>query len=260
MSGKGSVSAAKLRPIDVSGIRMRERKSRVVTVAATQMAIGPDPDANTEKGERFVRDAAARGAQIILLQELFETPYFCKDQREELFALAIEADVDRSPFLARFAALAKELRVVLPISFFERSGKAFFNSLSRSLLQLDWRRRGTLTLHAFSRAGRRRHIVGCVPQEPHSRWAGIPGKVLFLTRRYWIQGLSDEVRRHRVRDLLGSMAARVCPYHGVDGCGNFVLPHSDRHRATRSNPGLATPLAPGDAGSCCCKFVPRGRI
>lgn len=102
--------------------------TRQIIVAATQFACVADPAANIEKAEAMVRRAAAQGAQIILLQELFETPYFCKDQRAADFALA-EA-VEDHPMLARMANLAAELQVVLPVSFFERANNAYFNSLA----------------------------------------------------------------------------------------------------------------------------------
>ena len=59
-----------------------------VTVAATQMACTWNREENLRNAEELVREAAGQGAQIVLLQELFETPYFCKDQKEEHFALA----------------------------------------------------------------------------------------------------------------------------------------------------------------------------
>ncbi|MDH3597429.1 MAG: N-carbamoylputrescine amidase, partial [Rhodospirillales bacterium] len=99
-----------------------------VTVAATQMACGPDRDENLARAEALVREAAGKGAQVILIQELFETPYFCKDQKRELFALARAAD--DSPAVARLSALAAELGVVLPVSFFERANNAYYNSLA----------------------------------------------------------------------------------------------------------------------------------
>ena len=99
-----------------------------VTVAATQMACGEDRDANLAAAEELVREAAAVGAEVILLQELFETPYFCKDRLARHFDLARAAD--DSPALNRFAAVAAELGVVLPISFFEQAGNAYFNSLA----------------------------------------------------------------------------------------------------------------------------------
>ncbi len=74
-----------------------------------------------------MRAAHARGARLIQLSELFATPYFCQDQLAAFFDLA--ASFQDHPLLARFSALAKELGVVLPISFFERSGPAFYNSV-----------------------------------------------------------------------------------------------------------------------------------
>lgn len=100
-----------------------------VKVAVTQMTCSEDFEANLDKAEQLVRDAAAQGAQIILLQELFEGPYFCKLQKYEYFSTAHEATLD-DPLLARFSALAKELKVVLPISFFERADKATYNSMA----------------------------------------------------------------------------------------------------------------------------------
>ena len=99
-----------------------------VTVAATQMACTWDREANVAGAESLVREAARQGAQIILIQELFETPYFCKDQKKEHFALA--HPIEGHPVLARMSALAKELKVVLPVSFFERANNAYYNSLA----------------------------------------------------------------------------------------------------------------------------------
>ena len=100
---------------------------RPVTLAATQMACTWDTDANIAEAERLVRAAHASGAQIILLQELFETPYFCSEQDPRFFDLAHSTADSR--VVQHFSVLARELEVVLPISFFERDGPAFFNSL-----------------------------------------------------------------------------------------------------------------------------------
>lgn len=99
-----------------------------VTLAATQFACSPDAAGNLAKAEHAVREAAGRGAQVILLQELFETPYFCKDHLASHFELA--RPVAGNPVLERFRALARELGVVLPFSFFERAHNAYFNSLA----------------------------------------------------------------------------------------------------------------------------------
>jgi N-carbamoylputrescine amidase len=109
-----------------------------VTVAATQMACGWDRDENIRNAERLVREAKAKGADIVLLQELFETPYFCQDQRADLFALA--APADENPALARLSRLAAELEVVLPVSFFERANNAHYNAIA--ILDADGRRLG----------------------------------------------------------------------------------------------------------------------
>jgi N-carbamoylputrescine amidase len=100
---------------------------RKVTVAATQMACGTDPAANIARAEKLVREAAASGAQIILIQELFETQYFCQDERHAYFNLA--KPLSENAAIAHFAPIAKELGVVLPISVFERAGQNFFNTI-----------------------------------------------------------------------------------------------------------------------------------
>jgi N-carbamoylputrescine amidase len=101
---------------------------RQVTLAATQMACGPDRATNVANAKRLVRDAKARGAQIVLIQELFETPYFCKDQAAKNFGLA--SPFDGNALIKEFSTLARELDVVLPLSFFERANNAHFNSLA----------------------------------------------------------------------------------------------------------------------------------
>ena len=93
---------------------------RQVTVAATQMACSSDTAENVAKAERLIRDAAGQGANIILLQELFEGPYFCQDETPEDLGRA--QPVEGHPTIAHFRALARELGVVLPISFYERAG------------------------------------------------------------------------------------------------------------------------------------------
>lgn len=100
---------------------------RKIIVAATQMACTWDLESNLKAAERIVRSAAASGANIILLQELFSAPYFCQDVDDKYFSLA--EDVNASPTIKHFTALAKELAVVLPVSFFEKAGARYFNSL-----------------------------------------------------------------------------------------------------------------------------------
>ncbi len=99
-----------------------------VTVAATQMACSNDTDKNVSNAEKLVRKAASEGAQIILIQELFESQYFCMDQKEELFELS--KPFDNHPTIKKFSELAKELKVVLPVSFFEKANRAHYNSVA----------------------------------------------------------------------------------------------------------------------------------
>jgi N-carbamoylputrescine amidase len=101
---------------------------RPVTVAALQMACGWDTASNIATAERLVREAAGRGAQIILPPELFETPYFCIEQDVRHLRLARTLAENRA--VRHFSSIARELGVVLPISFFERAGPACFNSVA----------------------------------------------------------------------------------------------------------------------------------
>ena len=99
---------------------------RQITLAATQFACSWDLAANADRAETLVRQAAGQGAQVILVQELFATPYFCIEQLPQYFALA--QPMQGHPLIARFAGLARELGVVLPCSYFEKSGQAHFNA------------------------------------------------------------------------------------------------------------------------------------
>jgi N-carbamoylputrescine amidase len=101
---------------------------RPVTVAALQMSCGWDAAANLARAEQLVRQAAAQGAQIILLPELFETPYFCIEQDSRHLSLA--QPLAHNAAVRRLRPVARELGVVLPISFFERDGLAYFNSIA----------------------------------------------------------------------------------------------------------------------------------
>jgi N-carbamoylputrescine amidase len=101
------------------------RKARF---AATQFACSWNRAANVAKAKELVRVAAAQGANVVLIQELFETPYFCQDQLADHFKLA--APFEGNVLIAEMAELARDLGVVLPVSFFERAGYAHFNSLA----------------------------------------------------------------------------------------------------------------------------------
>lgn len=97
-------------------------------VAATQMVCGWGKNANVERAKRLVRKAAADGARIILIQELFETPYFCIDENHNYYDLA--TPIQDNDTVNEMVELARELEVVLPVSVFERSNNVLFNSLA----------------------------------------------------------------------------------------------------------------------------------
>ena len=102
--------------------------SKTVTVAATQMSCSRDSKANITNAKKLITKAASEGAQIILIQELFESVYFCCLNKTEEFNMA--RPFENNPLLQEMAELAKELSVVLPISFFEKDNNTFYNSLS----------------------------------------------------------------------------------------------------------------------------------
>ncbi len=99
----------------------------MLKVAAIQMQMSEDKDLNVAKAEVLVRQAVQEDAKIILLPELFEGLYFCKDMDKQYFAWAQERV--GHPLLERFSALAKELGVVILVSYFEKSAEQYFNSL-----------------------------------------------------------------------------------------------------------------------------------
>ena len=100
---------------------------RNVTVASVQMAMADDVGTNVDAAERLIRDAAAQGAQVVLIPELFEGRYFCIDQLPEHFYLALPLECH--PTCERFRSLAAELGIVLPVTVYERAGQAAFNTV-----------------------------------------------------------------------------------------------------------------------------------
>ena len=99
-----------------------------VIVAATQMSCSADVSQNLAKAEKLLREAASQGARIILLQELFQSLYFCQVLKPDFFTMASE--LKDSNVVRHFAVIAKELKVVLPISFFEKKNRAHYNSVA----------------------------------------------------------------------------------------------------------------------------------
>jgi N-carbamoylputrescine amidase len=103
-------------------------EERWVTVAAIQCALGGSRDENVTRVLGWVRKAAERGAQIVLPPELFEGPYFCRVEKAEFFDGS--APALGHPTIDAFSKLARELGVAIPVSFFERAGQQYYNSVA----------------------------------------------------------------------------------------------------------------------------------
>jgi N-carbamoylputrescine amidase len=101
---------------------------RAMTVAAIQCPLGGTRAENIARVEKHLRDAAAQGADVVLPPELFQGPYFCREENGAFFAEARRVDEDEG--VTRMRALARELEIVVPVSFFERAGPAYYNSVA----------------------------------------------------------------------------------------------------------------------------------
>jgi len=99
-----------------------------LTIGVIQCALGDDLETNVSRVERLVREAVRRGARLVLPPELFEGPYFCREEKDEFFEWAREAE--GHPTIGRFQNVARELGVVIPVSFFEKAGHSYYNSLA----------------------------------------------------------------------------------------------------------------------------------
>lgn len=101
---------------------------RNVTIATVQMQMTAEVENNIAKADKMVREAAAKGANVILLPELFERPYFCQERRYEYYEYA--KSVEENDAVLHFAKVAKELGVVIPVSFYEKDVNRLFNSIA----------------------------------------------------------------------------------------------------------------------------------
>lgn len=101
---------------------------RQVKVAALQFSCSRDVQENINKAEKMVREAADNGANIILLPELFERQYFCQEKRYDYYDYALP--LEKNPAVNRFKEVAKELGVVIPVSFYERAIDRLFNTVA----------------------------------------------------------------------------------------------------------------------------------
>jgi len=158
---------------------------RNVTIGAVQLQCSSKPEENLDNAEALVRSAAAIGANVILLPELFMYPYFCQERQYGHYSYATEAA--ENPAVLRFAELAKELGVVLPVSFYEKQGNRLFNSVA--MLDAD----GSL-LGVY----RKTHI----PDDHFYQ-----EKFYFTPGDYRLSSLADRLRTYRRRNLLGPVVS-----------------------------------------------------
>ncbi len=178
---------------------------RKVTLAATQMACSGVVEENIANAEKLVRQAAAQGANVILLQELFETPYFCQKEKPAYYAFATELDQNKA--VQHFKQVARELGVVLPISFYEKKNNANYNTVA--MIDADG---SVLGIY------RKTHI----PDGPgyEEKYYFTPGDTGF---KVWETKFGKDRRRH----LLGSVVPGSCTQHGASGSRNPAVSDSD---------------------------------
>jgi N-carbamoylputrescine amidase len=185
---------------------MTENMTRV---AITQMQSRNDWNKNCDAAEALVRQAAKAGAQLVLLQELFDADYFCIEQHIHFLSQAEPLDTHRT--VKRFANLAKELGVVLPISVFERAGQVHYNTTV--IVDADGTRLGHY---------RKSHI----PDGPgyQEKFYFVPGDTGF---KVWDTAVG-------CIGLLGPVVSGMRARHGFDGSGDVALSHGHWFRTFES--------------------------
>lgn len=99
-----------------------------VTIGVCQMQMTKSVDENIQKADSLVREAADKGANVILLPELFERPYFCQERRYDYYDYALT--VEENPAVQHFRKVVKEKHVVMPISIYEKAGTVLYNSIA----------------------------------------------------------------------------------------------------------------------------------
>ena len=182
-----------------------------------------------------MREAAGKGAEVVLPPELFEGPYFCRVEDESLFATA--RPTAEHPSVLAMQALAAELKIWIPTSFFELDGPHHYNSLA--MIGPDGKVAGVY---------RKSHI----PDGPgyEEKFYFRPGNTGF---KVWHGPRHVDARRRR---LLGPMVSGNRARDDADGRRNPVLPDRDRHRAARPRPRHLAAVAAGDDRPCGRNVVP----
>ena len=170
-----------------------KRTMKKVTVAAIQMKCEAQSQTNLDTAQRLVREAAGKGANIILLPELFERRYFCQQKRYDFYNYATPANAN--PAVLRFMTVAKELSAVIVVSFFEKDGNAGYNSVA--VIDADG---GVLGVY------RKTHI----PDDHYYQ-----EKFYFAPGNTGLQSLGYKVRENRCRHLLGPVVSGSRAVHGA---------------------------------------------
>ena len=206
--------------------------SRKVTVAATQMACTWEVEQNVDRAEKLVRQAAGQGAQIVLIQELFDTPYFCQDQKARALRPRPAAGGPPDP-RAHEEAGGRARGRAAGLAASSGPNNAFYNSLV--IVDADGRELGRL------------------PQEPHPRRAGLSGEVLLQSRRHRLQGLGHALCAASASAICWDQwfpeAARAMALQGAE-----LLFYPDRHRLRAAGPGHRHARTTGSAP---CRAMPR---
>ena len=186
-------------------------------VGLVQLRVGADPAANIDAAIARIREGAARGAEIVCLPELFRTPYFCQREDPALFDLAEPIPGPTSDVLAR---IARELRIVIVASLFERRAAGVYHNTA-VVLDADGAVRGRY---------RKMHI----PDDP-----ALLREVLLHARRPRLRGVRHRRRQGRDARLLGSVVPRGRPADGARRRRRALLSHRHRLASAARRPSTA---------------------
>ena len=181
-----------------SGRKKESRRMRQVKVAAIQMQCSKNPEENRKKAEKMIRKAAGDGANIILLPELFEREYFCQQRRYDFYHYAKPLEENEAVLMGQ--RLAKELGVVLPISFYEKEVNNLYNSIA--CIDAD----GTI-LGVY----RKTHIP-----DDH-----------YYQEKFYFTCLSNQIWHNWNWNLLGPVVSGNCKKHGTFRRRTFILSDSN---------------------------------
>ena len=195
-------------------------RKRNVTVAAVQMKCSTHVEENIAKADALVREAAEKGAQIILLPELFERQYFCQERRYEYYEFAKE--VNENDAVKHFSALAKELSVVIPVSFYEKDVNRLFNTVA--VIDADGSNLGIY---------RKTHI----PDDHYyqEKFYFVPGELLFYPTAIGSEPILEcDSMPHWRRAMQGHAAANLMPVIAANRIGTEEVVPCEENGGQRS--------------------------